>query len=517
MTDYYLTVDNGGTNTKSIIFDSQGSQVACTSFSTPKIENISGYHEIDLELLWDKIADAIQETIQKAGIIASDIKAVTPVGHGKGLYVLDEHNRIFCHGILSTDNRATQIAEQFESRINEIYDISLQHIMPSQAPVLLNWMKVNEPAVYQNIGTVLSAKDFIRFKLTNCLAQEYGDASGNNFLNLSSKQYDKELFNFFGIPECLEKMPKLVKSTDIVGEITEAVAQKTGLNSGTPVTGGLFDIHACTLATGVLNTNTFSTIAGTWNINVYPSDKPSLIESNTMNSLFPTGQYLIESSSPTSAGNLEMILKLLMSEERNNAKNAGISLYEMLEKFLSETNANYAKTIFLPFLYGSNVNSTAEGAFLGIRSTTTKSELIRSVYEGIVFAHRQHIEQLISILGHRPQVIRLSGGATNSVSWVQIFADILKTPIELVDANELGGLGGAIVGAVATGYYATLSIAIQKMVSVIKRFEPSAHEASSYDQKYQVYRLAIRSCAPLWNSLNQTQKGLGQYEFTGNL
>lgn len=517
MTKLFLTIDNGGTNTKTILFNENGDQLAVTSFSTPRIEKIAGEHEIDLEQLWIKIAEAIRTTIDKVQINAEEIAAVIPVGHGKGLYLLDQQHSVFYPGILSTDSRGTELATAFETKVAEIYGISLQHVMPSQAPVLLRWLKNNKPNVYQNIGAILSAKDFVRFKLTGYLAQEYGDASGNNLVNLKTKKYAPELLDFFGIEECLDKLPPLVASTDIVGSVTAHVSKQTGLALDTPVIGGLFDIDACTLATGVTSNDAFSSIAGTWNINVFPSETPSGIETKTMNSLFADGSYLIEASSPTSAGNLEMMLQMLMNEERNNATAAGNSIYTILEDFLNETSANFTKAIFFPFLYGSNANPEAEGAFLGIRSSTTKSELIRAVYEGIVFAHRDHIERLVSILKRRPKTIRLSGGATNSNAWIQIFADILSIPVEIVNAKELGGLGGAIVGAVAINAYSSIQEAIDHMVTVVRTFEPVPSESKIYDQKYKVYQEALKACDPLWESLRKMQEGLSVNEFARNI
>ncbi|MBF0843558.1 carbohydrate kinase, partial [Streptococcus danieliae] len=189
---------------------------------------------------------------------------------------------------------------------------------------------------------------------------------------------------------------------------------QTGLLEGTPVLGGLFDIDACALGSGVLDSETFSLVAGTWNINTYPSGKPADLDSGLMNSLFPTGEYLVEASSPTSAGNLDAVLKLLMREEMILLKERGESIYETLEVFLAETDATFSKILFCPFLYGSNVGQPAEACFWGLTTQSTKSEMIRAVYEGIVFAHKQHLEQLIHSLGRAPQVLRLSGGATNS-------------------------------------------------------------------------------------------------------
>lgn len=120
---------------------------------------------------------------------------------------------------------------------------------------------------------------------------------------------------------------------------------------------------------------------------------------------------------------------------------------------LERTDAKYTDVLFLPFLYGSNVNLGAEGAFIGLRSSSERDQLLRAVYEGVVFAHRHHVEQLLRVLGHKPKAIRISGGVCNSDPWVQMFADVLNLPVETVAVTELGGLGGAMCAAVGSGLY----------------------------------------------------------------
>ena len=338
--------------------------------------------------------------------------------------------------------------------------------------------------------------------------QEIGDASGNNLINLKSKEYDSKLFDFFEIPEMFDKMPELVNATDLCGKVTDDIAEVTGLKAGTPVFGGMFDIDACAIATGVLNSDRLSLIAGTWNMNTFPDNQFAPLESGLMNSIFPTGKNLIEASSPTSAGNLDIIIKMLMTSEIRDASESGTSVYDNLEVFLDNTDASFSKVIFFPYLYGSNSDPDASAAFIGLQSTTTKSELIRSVYEGIVFAHRYHVEKLVKVLGRSPTVIRMSGGGTNSNNWVQMFADVLNIPIELVKANELGGLGGAITAAVGTGEYKTIEIAVEEMGHVKTRYEPNVNETSLYNQKYAVFVSLMNALDGSWGMLKSFQEGV---------
>ncbi len=506
MASYFLTIDNGGTNTKAIIIDLSGKQISVSSFPTVRIEDRPGFHEINMNVLWQSICKAIQKAISDKRINPRDIIGVSTVGHGKGLYVLDKNHQVFTHGILSTDTRATKLAEHFEAHLNDIFSISHQHIMPSQSPVILRWLKNNKPELYKQIGTVLAAKDFVRFRLTGSLNQEYGDASGNNLMNLNNQHYDKKLLNFFGIDEIINKLPPLKHFNELCGNVTSKAATETGLVEGTPVFAGLFDIDACAIATGVLDDSLFSVTAGTWNINVFPSNEMALQPSNLMNSIFPNGKFLLEASSATSAGNLAMTIEMLMSEETKNAKDNGHSIYDVLEDFLRHTDASFSHVIFFPFLYGSNVDPDAEGAYIGIQSISSKSSLMRAVYEGIVFAHRHHIEQLINELGHKPCAIRLSGGGTNSPAWIQMFADIFNLPVETIDNSELGGLGGAIASSLGTGVYSSLQEAVKKMSIVNRRFEPNLQQTKIYEQKYKIYCYLLEKLDGSWTKLKNMQE-----------
>ena len=173
---------------------------------------------------------------------------------------------------------------------------------------------------------------------------------------------------------------------------------------------------------------------------------------------------------------------------------------------MQTTDARFSKVLFFPFLYGSNADPDAEGTFIGIRSNTTKSELIRAVYEGIAFAHRYHVDKLLAVRGQKPTVVRMSGGGTNSKQWVQIFANILGIPVELVSATELGGLGGAMASVVGLGVYPDLNAAVDQMVTVSARFEPQEEQVAIYDQKYQSYVTMLEALNGSWRQFKSMQE-----------
>lgn len=134
--------------------------------------------------------------------------------------------------------------------------------MPCQPVAILSWLKDNDKEVIENTKYIFECKDYIRFRLTGKAYGEISDYSGSNMLNLRTKNYDKDLLKLFELEDMMDKLPEIKTSTDICGYVSKEAAAKTGLIEGTPVAGGMFDIDACAIATGVVNEDNICMIAG---------------------------------------------------------------------------------------------------------------------------------------------------------------------------------------------------------------------------------------------------------------
>jgi L-xylulokinase len=284
--------------------------------------------------------------------------------------------------------------------------------------------------------------------------------------------------------------------------VSEEAAARCGLLPGTPVVGGMFDINACALAVGVTDPERICMIAGTWSINEYVRTEPVTDGSVMMNSLFCLPEYyLIEESSPTSAGNNEWFARELLPELSAECLSRGESVYEVLNRWVGEIPPKEFVPVFLPFLMASNVHPNAKGSFVGLSLNHSRKHLARSVYEGIAFCHRMHLERLLRSRTAPPACIRLAGGAARSAVWAQMFADVMHLPVETVEANETGALGCAIAAAVATGEYPDLRTAVEGMTCVSRRFEPDPSVAGLYDRKYALYCRTVECLDGLWTEM----------------
>lgn len=491
---YWLGIDNGGTMTKAALFTADGAEVASASRETPVETPQTGYYERDMDALWETTAACIREALGRADIDGAAVMGVGCTGHGKGLYLWGRDGCPAAKAVASTDKRALSIVSDWERRgvAQAAAARTLQPVTACQPAALLAWFQQNRPAVLENTRWIFEAKDYIRFRLTGEALAEATDYSGTSLMDLHTGGFSRELLELWGLRELYDRLPPPCLSYDNAGCVTREAAKQTGLLPGTPVCGGMFDIDACAVAMDVTVPERLCSITGTWSINEYPSPLPAPGGGTTRTSLFCVpGLYLIEESSPTSAGNLEWVLQQFMRAEGQEAKQKGNRLYDMADSLVGGCPPETCDAVFLPYLYGCPEDIPVQAAFIGLNSAHSIRHILRAVYEGVVFSHLAHIEKLLS-LRQPPEAVRLAGGAVNSRIWTQMFADILGLPVETVRTRELGAKGSAMAAAVATGLYRDYHEAAAGMVRVAERILPQDNHRAVYRRKYERYRQASR-------------------------
>jgi L-xylulokinase len=212
--------------------------------------------------------------------------------------------------------------------------------------------------------------------------------------------------------------------------------------------------------------------------------------------------YLTIEGSATSATNLEWFVNQCCGDERAEAKQRGISVYEICNEEVASLPLDSTNIIFHPFLYGSNVQPTARAGFYGVAGWHTRAHLLRALYEGVVFGHLSHIEKLRAA-GGKFNTARLAGGGSRSAVWSQMFADTIQTPMEISDGNELGARGAALSAGIGAGIYCDYAEAVQEAVSVIRVHEPIPANTPHYLARYAEYERLAKAMQEPWESLNK--------------
>ncbi len=497
MKQYILGIDNGGSLSKAAVYAASGEMVSVASESVPQVLTRPGWSEREMGALWVANVEVMRRAVLESGVSADDIVAITLTGHGNGLYLIDEYGRPVRNGIVSNDSRAQGVVERWladGSYRRECLDTTMQSLFAGAPLPLLAWLSEHEPENVRRTKHLLMVKDYIRFMLTGEIGFELTDASCTNLLDMTTRAPHTTLLERMGVGEWAEKIPPLVESTAVAGRVLPSVAAATGLAAGTPVYAGISDISASAIGVGAVHSNQLAVVTGTWSINEYFADEPVVDENLFMTSLAPMpGKYLVMEASPTSAANLEWLVTNVLRQLPGLSERSNKDLYRFCDEIVFGEGGSDTDVVFTPFVFGSNLHPGSLGGWSNVSNVDGLPQLLRAVYEGVAFSHREHVERLRGYTD-LDGAARFTGGVAKSPEWTQLFADVLGSPLEIVDVRESGILGAVIVAAAAAGLYPSVQDAAAAMVPPVTTVEPS-RPASDYDRKYDRWLRAVRAAA----------------------
>ena len=500
MRERLIGIDAGGTMTKVVLFDMQGNELGCERQPNVMLMPHPGWTERNAENMWEASCVSIRSLLENTGTDPSDIVAVTPSGYGGGAYFVDREGLSVRNALVSTDTRSVPLIEKWAANgiLPHVKTAIEQLVWPGQTFAILGWMQQHEQSILNRTAHVLSCKDYLRMRLCGDISTDPTDAGTAGILNVSRSEISRDAFEAASLTPWLDKIPPLGSPTEVAGKVSGKAAQETGLRAGTPVVRGVYDVVGCALATGVEHSHQLAAVAGTFSIHSTLHRTPALNPMPHIQTPYPIpGLILATTATPTSASNLEWFCKTAMMAEADKARSSGRSVYEICNEMVAGTLPRNNLIQFFPFLYDGPRGAPA--GFSGMTASTSMADMLRAIYEGVVFAHKTDFNYLLTGPdAAKPNVIRFAGGPSRSEVWSQMFADGLGLPVEISNGGELGAKGGAICAAVATGAYPTVSEAIAKMVKIERRFEPDAARSATLTAKYHDYCSAIDTSVQAW-------------------
>ncbi|WOO90022.1 FGGY-family carbohydrate kinase [Mollicutes bacterium LVI A0078] len=156
--------------------------------------------------------------------------------------------------------------------------------------------------------------------------------------------------------------------------------------------------------------------------------------------------------------------------------------FEQMEVAMNELDPA-EQLYYLPYLIGerSPINdSEIRGSFIGLSLHHSDVHMTRAVIEGVAFSIRQIYDGMM--LSGDPQ-FKITGGGANNKLWVQIIADVIGKPINLINSSEGPAFGAAII-AYANHTNSDVSEVASNAVKVVDTIYPSTN-SKLYMDKYQ--------------------------------
>jgi xylulokinase len=162
--------------------------------------------------------------------------------------------------------------------------------------------------------------------------------------------------------------------------------------------------------------------------------------------------------------------------------------YDELLALAAEAPAGCDGLLWAPYLFGErtpHLDANARAAFVGITASHTRAHFIRAILEGVAFSLLDTFT-LFSELKIPVKAIRLGGGGARGTLWRQIQADAYGQPVDLLEAEEGGAFGAALLAGTGVGVWPDVEAACAATVRVAETIAPV--NAAAMAEAYKLYR-----------------------------
>ena len=316
--------------------------------------------------------------------------------------------------------------------------------------------------------------------------------------DLAGRKWSEEIVAASGIDP--DKLPEIVESTFVVGEVTSEAAALTGLSTQTKVVMGAGDGVAGNVGAGCVKPGSAYCCLGTSAWVAGTSEKPVLDEQRRIVCWAHAvpGMYSPNGTMQYAGGSYKWMKETLCHEEIRMAQEKGCSSYEIMNERIASCEPGAGGVVFLPYLLGERAprwNPDAKGVFYGITATTTREQILRSVMEGIIM----NLGICFDILGRDEKIeeILLIGGAARSSQWQRGIADIFGCNVLVPKyLEEAGSMGAAVIAGVGSGIYKDFS-AIDKFIEVQSKVEPDLKNKEIYTPLRETFEEVYQALKPV--------------------
>jgi len=497
--DLLLGIDVGTSATKAVLCDTRGAVVATGSAEHPISQPRPGWSEQDPRDWWASSVRATRAAVEAAG--SSRGGAVVGIGlsgqmHGSVFLGADargpkaDRAEPLRPALLWNDQRTAAQCQEIErlagGRAALVALVGNAALTGFTLPKVL-WVREHDAPVYRRTVAIVLPKDYVRLRMTACLATDVGDAAGTLLFDVERRAWSPRAAQLFGIDPGL--LPEVVESAAPTGGLTAAAGAELGLKEGIPVVGGSGDNQAGAVGAGVVAPGLVLATLGTSGVIYAHAEAPRKDLGNggaagrvhTMCAATGTaktpGQWSITGCMLSAGGSLRWCRDTICP---------GLSYDQMMAEAAAAPPGS-GGLVFLPYLTGERCpypDPAARGGWIGLTARHTRGHVIRAVVEGVTFGMGQVLD-LIRGLGVPVDRARLGGGGARSALWRQMQADVFGCTVALTNTEEGPAYGAALLAGVGVGLFESVAAACRTAIRETETTSPK--NAPAYTAAREVY------------------------------
>ena len=455
MKNFILSIDQGTTSTRSILFDLKGKPVFVSQKEFKQYYPKDGWVEHNPEEIWVTTKKVIKEIINKNKKIKGNILTIGITNQRETTLLWDSKTgKCIYNAIVWQDRRTTNLCNKLKKK-------GLENLIKSRTGLLLDpyfsatkikWIIENIPSAKKLLkknrllfGTI---DTYLIWKLTKgkIHATDSTNASRTMIFNIKKNCWDKKILKLLKIPESI--LPNVKNSADNFGFTDKSITKKSY-----PINGVIGDQQAATVGQSCFQKGSTKITFGTGAFIIMNTGNNKI---NSKNKLLSTICYRINNRTTFALEGSIFIAGASVQWLRDKLKI--IKSAKITEK-ISKKQINNNNVYLVPAFTGLGApywKPNVRGSLTGLTRDTGRNEIIRATLESVAYQTSDLLNAMKKD-GLKSSVIKVDGGMANNYWFIQFLTDILNIKALKPKVYETTSLGAAVMAGYYIGVYKSLS------------------------------------------------------------
>ncbi|HEX3390786.1 MAG TPA: FGGY family carbohydrate kinase, partial [Streptosporangiaceae bacterium] len=413
---YLLAIDAGTGSCRAVLFTEDGQQAAVSvrEWSHREPPGVPGGQDFDVEAGWRAIAACVQDALHDAGASGADVAAVSATSMREGVVLYDRAGRELwaCPNV---DSRAAEEAAELirEGAAEKIYAEAGDWVSIT-TPARLRWLARHRPDLLDAAGGLGMLSDWIVYRLSGAQVTEPSCGSSSGMFTLAQRTWSASIPELSGLPASV--LPPVVDPGTVVGQVTSAAAEQTGLRAGTPVVAGGGDTQLGLLGAGAA-AGEYTVVAGTFWQNTVLVPEPLIDPQARLRTLchVTPGEWMLEGIGFYCGMSMRWFRDAFCGPEVALARSRGVDPYTVMEEAAAQVPPGSNGVVaIMSNLMNARRWVHASPAFAGFNlgdPASGRGACVRALEEAAAYVARGHRDIITELTGLAFEEATFTGGA----------------------------------------------------------------------------------------------------------
>lgn len=453
MEQYIMSIDQGTTSSRAILFDKEGEIQGVAQREFKQYFPKSGWVEHDANEIWTSVLAVMAEVINENGIDPEQIKGIGITNQRETTVIWDKKTgRPIYHAIVWQSRQTQHICNELKEQGHEKTFRNKTGLLldPYFSGTKVRWILDNVKGAREKAenGDLLfgTIDTWLVWKLSGGEAHitDYSNASRTLMYNIHELKWDDELLELLDIPKAI--LPEVKESSEIYAHTKDYHF----FGQEVPIAGIAGDQQAALFGQACFERGDVKNTYGTGGFMLMNTgEEPVTSESGLLTTiaygLDGKVNYALEGSIFVSGSAIQWLrdgLRIINSAPQT-------------ENYATRVNST-DNVYFVPAFVGLGTpywDSEARGAIFGLTRGTEKEHFIRATLESLCYQTRDVMEAMSKDSGIEVNNLRVDGGAVKNNFIMQFQADIVDTSVERPEVQETTALGAAYLAGLAVDFW----------------------------------------------------------------